>query len=129
MDSVFKEILQKIQDKTLAGLANWQMSDSSNEYKLIFAAGVITIGTYYQYAQMYNCKLLNNNGDVIYSETQRKGNANTDFSLEAFYSAAVDAYTNKKQVVSSILKQLDKDGEVGSSSFPPPPLPDDDLAF
>ncbi len=129
MDSVFKEILQKIQEKTLAGLANWQMSDSSNEFKLEFVAGTVTVGTYYSYDHFYNCKLLNNNGDVIFNETQKKGDAVSDFSLENFYSIAMDSYTNKKQVVSSILKQLDMDGKVGAPDLPLPPSPVDDLPF
>ena len=128
MDIVFKEILQKIKDKTAQGLANWQLSDSSNEYKICFVAGTVTIGTYYNnYGRHYNCKLLNSNGDILFSETQNKDEVNLDFSLLEFYSVVVDAYTNKKKVVNSILDQLKKDGEIGIPALPP--LPADDLPF
>lgn len=118
MDAVFNEILLRVKEKTLAGKANWQMSKSANEYRLILIAGTITISTYSNnYITYYSCQLLNNNGDVLFSEIQKESDRVTpSFSLMGFYNDVVDAYTNKKQVVSSIMQQLKDDEEIGMPS-------------
>lgn len=125
MDETLRKIVNQLTEKTKMKKVNWQMGNSSNEYRLILPESTISISVYQSssnLAYFVEFKILNERGDVILRENTLQSTEDGGV-LTNFFVLVRDTYTGKDDIISSLFRHLENDETVGEPEKDHPDLP------
>lgn len=108
-------LIDKLNDKTVAKQANWTKSSGDQEFKISLKTGPLTIQKFRDYSyqnQMVIVSIYNLDGNLIENYEIQEGMSGYDSANELFLNVKRVFY-KVEETVDSILDQLDSDDILG----------------